>query len=226
MLPAPGTPPVAWEISPGLTGYDAAVSHMEATAEAIRAGRRKECVWLVEHPALYTAGTSARDADLVDADRLPVIRSGRGGQFTYHGPGQRVVYAMLDLTRRRQDVRAYVAALEDWIVAALGELGVRGERRADRVGVWVARPDKPRLANGEVRDDKIAAIGIRIRRWATLHGAAINVTPDLSHYEGIVACGVSGHGVTSLADLGIAATMADVDAALRRTFPRYFGPAG
>lgn len=224
MLPGAKVPAVAWETASGLTPYPAAVARMEALADAIRAGSEGERVWLVEHPPLYTAGTSAKDFDLADPARFAVHRSGRGGQFTYHGPGQRVVYAMLDLKRRRQDIRAYVATLEEWIVAALGEFGVAGERRDDRVGVWVPRPDKPPLPGGEPRDDKIAAIGIRIRRWVTMHGASINVAPALDHYDGIVACGVTGHGVTSLADLGVAATLGDVDAALKATFPRYFGP--
>jgi lipoyl(octanoyl) transferase len=223
MLPGPNAPAVTWETASGLTPYPAAVTRMEALADAIRAGSEGERVWLVEHPPLYTAGTSARDGDLADATRFPVFRSGRGGQFTYHGPGQRVVYAMLDLKRRRQDIRAYVATLEEWIIAALGEFGIAGERRDDRVGVWAPRPDKPPLAGGEPRDDKIAAIGIRIRRWVTMHGASINVAPALAHYNGIVACGITGHGVTSLADLGVAATLGDVDAALKATFPRYFG---
>lgn len=224
MLPAARNPPLAWETTAGLTPYPAAVARMEALAEAIRAGNESERVWLVEHAPLYTAGTSAKDADLVDPARLPVFRSGRGGEFTYHGPGQRIVYAMLDLKRRKQDVRAYVATLEEWIIAALGEFGIAGERRDDRVGVWVARPDEAPLANGEARDDKIAAIGIRIRRWVTMHGASINVAPALAHYNGIVACGIKGHGVTSLADLGVMATMDDMDAALKATFPRFFGP--
>jgi lipoyl(octanoyl) transferase len=221
-LAAPGAPPVEWLVSPGLTDYAAALAAMEARAEAIAAGDAPERVWLLEHPPLYTAGTSARDADLLDP-RFPVHRAGRGGQFTYHGPGQRVAYVMLDLRRRRPDVRAYVAALEAWLIGALADFGVVGETRDDRVGVWVARPDKPSTPGGA--EDKIAAIGVRIRRWATFHGVALNIAPDLSHFSGIVPCGIAEarYGVTSLADLGRAATMTDVDAALRASFERVFG---
>ncbi|MDB5509140.1 MAG: Octanoyltransferase [Hyphomicrobiales bacterium] len=223
LLAAPGSPPVEWRIEPGLTGYEAAVACMEARAEAIAAGEAPELVWLVEHPALYTAGTSARDEDLVDA-RFPVHRTGRGGQFTYHGPGQRVAYVMLDLKRRTQDVRAFVCALEDWIIATLEAFNVRGERRPDRVGVWVARPDKPAGIAGPA-EDKIAAIGIRLRRWVTFHGISINVEPELAHFDGIVPCGIStsGFGVTSLVDLGLPVVMTDVDLALRRAFEQVFG---
>jgi lipoyl(octanoyl) transferase len=220
----PGFPPVLWEISKGATAYPEAVARMEHIAAAIRDDDARERVWLVEHPPLYTAGTSAQDEDLLISDRLPVYRSGRGGQFTYHGPGQRVVYLMLDLKRRHPDVRAYVAALQDWIIAALAEFGVHGECRSGRVGVWVGRPDKPPLPDGTPAEDKIAAIGIRLRRWVTYHGIAINVDPDLAHFDGIVPCGVTGHGVTSLADLGSPATIADVDSALKRQFERVFGP--
>src|SRR5271165_876513 len=224
-LAAPGAPPVEWLVSPGLTDYGHALAEMEARAEAIATAGAPERVWLLEHPPLYTAGTSAKDGDLLDP-RFPVYRAGRGGQFTYHGPGQRVAYVMLDLKRRRPDVRAYVAALESWLIGALAALGVVGETREDRVGVWVARPDKPRAAGGAPAEDKIAAIGVRIRRWATFHGAALNVAPDLSHFSGIAPCGIrAAHfGVTSLADLGCAATMADVDAALRTAFEATFGP--
>ncbi len=180
----PGSPPVVWRVEPGLTGYDAAVAAMEARIADIAAGRADELVWLVEHPPLYTAGTSAAEGEMLDA-RFPVHRSGRGGQMTYHGPGQRVVYLMLDLKRRRQDVRAYVATLEEWIIRALAHFNVVGERRDDRVGVWVRRPDK-----GDGYEDKIAAIGIRLKSWVSLHGIAINVEPDLSHFGGIVPCGV------------------------------------
>jgi len=192
---------------------------MEARAAAIAEGRAAERVWLVEHPPLYTAGTSARIEDLVAPDRFPVHTTGRGGQFTYHGPGQRVAYVMLDLSSRRKDIRAFVYGLEQWLIDALWEFHVRGERRADRVGVWVRRPDR-----GEAVEDKIAAIGIRVRRWVTFHGVALNVDPDLDHYDGIVACGVREHGVTSLEDLGIPASMADVDLALRQRFEALFGP--
>ncbi|MGX1099293.1 lipoyl(octanoyl) transferase LipB [Amorphus sp. MBR-141] len=212
-------PPVEWVIADGLTAYADALAEMEARAAAIAEGRAAERVWLVEHPPLYTAGTSARLEDLVAPDRFPVHTTGRGGQFTYHGPGQRVAYVMLDLSRRRKDVRAFVYGLEQWLIDALWEFHVRGERRADRVGVWVRRPDK-----GAAVEDKIAAIGIRVRRWVTFHGVALNVDPDLDHYDGIVACGVREHGVTSLEDLGIPATMPDLDVALRARFEALFGP--
>ncbi len=198
---------------------------MEARADAIAAGEAPERVWLVEHPPLYTSGTSGRAADVL-ATHFPVHRTGRGGQATYHGPGQRVAYVMLDLKRRRQDVRAFVAALEAWMIATLGGFNIRGERREDRVGVWVERPDKPCGFLGQGAEDKIAAIGIRVRRWVTFHGMALNVEPDLSHFAGIVPCGVSAAhlGVTSLVDLGLPVTMPEVDAALRREFETIFGP--
>ncbi len=218
LLPRPGSPPVQWIVTDGLTPYEEAVAAMEARAAAIAEGRAPEGVWLLEHPPLYTAGTSARDADLVEPDRFPVHRTGRGGQFTYHGPGQRVAYVMLDLNRRTPDLRRYVAALEAWIIATLDRFNVRGERREDRVGVWVRRPDK-----GEDAEDKIAAIGIRVRRWTTFHGISLNVEPDLSHFSGIVPCGVTRHGVTSLVDLGIPVTMPEVDMALRAAFEEVFG---
>jgi len=217
-LPQAGGAPVEWRIAEGLTAYDHAVAEMEARAAAIAAGRSPERVWLVEHPPLYTAGTSARDADLVAPGRLPVHRTGRGGQFTYHGPGQRVAYVMLDLGRRTPDLRGYVAALEAWLIATLAEFNIRGERREDRVGVWVRRPER-----GEGAEDKIAAIGIRVRRWVTFHGVSLNVAPDLAHYDGIVPCGVRRHGVTSLVDLGIPVTMPEVDAVMRATFEGVFG---
>jgi lipoyl(octanoyl) transferase len=222
-LPVPGSPPVEWLVAPGLTPYDRAVTLMERRAAAIREGSEGELVWLVEHPPLYTAGTSARDSDLLDRDRFPVFATGRGGEYTYHGPGQRVAYVILDLKRRREDVRAFVAALEAWIIAALAAFNVRGERREDRVGVWVARPDKPPLPGGTPAEDKIAAIGIRLRRWVSFHGIALNVEPDLSHFSGIVPCGVIGHGVTSLVDLGLPVTMADADVALKAAFTEVFG---
>jgi lipoyl(octanoyl) transferase len=179
-------------------------------------------IWLLEHPALYTAGTSARPQDLTDPGRFPVHVAGRGGQYTYHGPGQRIVYVMLDLNRRGRDVRAFVRRLEDWVIAALAEFNVRGEVRSDRVGVWIARPDRAPGPGGAPREDKIAAIGVKLRRWVSFHGIAINVEPDLSHFEGIVPCGIREHGVTSLVDLGLPVTMADLDRALRATFPRAF----
>ncbi len=223
-LPAPGSAPVEWVVAPGLTPYGDAVREMEARAEAIADGRARERVWLVEHPALYTAGTSAKSIDLVEA-RFPVHAAGRGGQFTYHGPGQRVAYVMLDLKRRRQDVRAFVAALEDWLIATLDSFNVKGERREDRVGVWAQRPEKPRGAEGEMAEDKIAAIGVRLRRWVSFHGVSLNVEPELSHFSGIVPCGIrAGHlGVTSLVDLGLPVTMEDADLALRRAFESVFG---
>ena len=217
-------PSVEWTVSDGLIAYPDAVAEMEARAAAIAAGEAPERVWLLEHPALFTAGTSAREADLLDAKRFPVFRSGRGGEFTYHGPGQRVVYPMLDLNRRGPDLRRYVATLESWIIGTLAQLGIVGGRREDRIGVWVRRPQKPPLPDGRPAEDKIAAIGIRVRRWVTFHGISLNVDPDLEHYSGIVPCGVSGYGVTSLADLGVAASMPEVDIALRSEFERLFGP--
>jgi lipoyl(octanoyl) transferase len=223
-LPHEGSAPVEWRVEPGLTDYDAALAAMEARAEAIRAGAAGEQVWLVEHPPLYTAGTSAKPADLLQPDRFPVFAAGRGGEYTYHGPGQRVAYVMLDLKRRREDVRAFVTALEDWIIGALSRVNVRGERRDDRVGVWVVRPEKPPLPDGSPAEDKIAAIGIRLRRWVSFHGIAINIEPELSHFSGIVPCGISGYGVTSLVDLGLPITMADFDVALKQAFVDVFGP--
>jgi lipoyl(octanoyl) transferase len=215
--------PVEWAVDEGLMPYPDAVARMEARAGAIASGDAAEQVWLVEHPPLYTAGTSAREDDLLTPERFPVFPTGRGGQFTYHGPGQRVVYVMLDLNRREPDLRRYVATLEDWIVAALAHFNVSGERRKNRVGVWVRRPEKPSLPGGLPAEDKIAAIGVRVRRWVTFHGISLNVDPDLEHYSGIVPCGVNGYGVTSLVDLGVTASMADVDTALRDEFERAFG---
>jgi lipoyl(octanoyl) transferase len=218
----PGSPSPEWRVEPGLLAYNDALAGMNARVAALAAGQADELVWLVEHPPLYTAGTSAGDAELLDA-RFPVYRTGRGGQMTYHGPGQRVVYLMLDLKRRRQDVRAYVATLEEWIIRALAHFNVAGERRDDRVGVWVRRPDK-----GTGFEDKIAAIGIRMKSWVSLHGIAINVEPDLSHFRGIVPCGVREQhfGVTSLVDLGLPVTMEDLDAALKTEFDGLFGVSG
>jgi lipoyl(octanoyl) transferase len=215
---------VEWRVSDGLVPYPDAVAFMEARADAIVAGAAPELVWLLEHPPLYTAGTSARATDLVEA-RFPVHKSGRGGQFTYHGPGQRIAYVLLDLNRRNPDLRAFVCALEAWLIAALGTFGVKGERRSGRIGVWVARPDKPRGAGGETAEDKIAAIGIRVRRWVSFHGIALNVAPDLTHFGGIVPCGIAAAhlGVTSLHDLGVMAGMGEADAALRATFEPIFG---
>jgi lipoyl(octanoyl) transferase len=219
LFATPGTAPVEWAITDGLVPYEEAVREMEARVAEIAAGNARERVWLVEHPPLYTAGTSADDADVVEPARFPVHRSGRGGQFTYHGPGQRVAYAMLDLNRRTPDLRRYVAALEAWLIDALEQFNVRGERREDRVGVWVRRPEK-----GPDVEDKIAAIGIRVRRWVTFHGVSLNVEPDLSHFAGIVPCGVREHGVTSLVDLGLPVTMPEVDSVLRASFEGVFGP--
>ncbi|WP_173932148.1 lipoyl(octanoyl) transferase LipB [Chelativorans sp. Marseille-P2723] len=217
------TPPVEWRVEADLTPYDTALAFMEWRAEAIRAGEARELIWLVEHPPLYTAGTSANPQDLVDPERFPVIQAGRGGEYTYHGPGQRVAYVMLDLKRRREDVRAFVGALEDWIIASLARFNVSGERRKGRVGVWVRRPDKAPMPDGTPMEDKIAAIGIRLRRWVSFHGIAVNVEPDLEHFSGIVPCGISGFGVTSLVDLGLPITMADFDVALRQAFEEIFG---
>ena len=211
-----------WRVSDGLTGYEEAVATMEARAAAIHAGEADELVWLVEHPPLYTAGTSARTEDLLEPDRFPVFPSRRGGQFTYHGPGQRIAYTMLDLNRRGRDVRRFVWNLEEWVIRTLAEFGVTGERREGRVGVWVVRPEKPPLPDGSPAEDKIAAIGVRLRRWVSFHGLAINVEPDLEHFSGIVPCGIRGHGVTSLVDLGLPVTMGDLDAALVRTFDTVF----
>ncbi len=208
-----------WRIDDRPVDYPEAVAAMEARVAAIRAGRARELVWLLEHPPLYTAGTSARDADLLEPERFPVYRSGRGGQFTYHGPGQRVAYVMLDLKTRGCDVRGFVRDLEDWLIAALARFNVTGERRAGRVGIWVER--------SLGREDKIAAIGVRIRRWVSYHGVALNVEPDLSHFEGIVPCGIQGHGVTSLVELGLPVTMADADMALKVAFEETFAiPTG
>ncbi len=219
-----GTPPVDWLIRGGLTPYPEALAWMEARVAAIAAGEAPEAVLLVEHPPLYTAGTSARADDLTDPNRFPVFDAGRGGEYTYHGPGQRVAYVMLDLKRRQPDIRAFVAALEQWIIATLADMQVKGERREDRVGVWVSRPERPPGPDGAPAEDKVAAIGIRIRRWVTFHGISLNVDPDLSHFSGIVPCGVRGHGVTSLADLGLLVSMPEVDSMLRRNFETVFGP--
>jgi lipoyl(octanoyl) transferase len=219
MFAGPDGSDVEWRISDSPVDYLQAVSAMEARAADIAAQTAPELVWLLEHPPLYTSGTSGKAGDLLEA-RFPLFTTGRGGQVTYHGPGQRVTYVMLDLKRRRPDVRAYVAALEEWIIRTLAAFNVRGERREDRVGVWVRRPDK-----GPGHEDKIAAIGVRLRRWVSFHGIAINVEPDLSHFSAIVPCGVVDprYGVTSLVDLGLPVTMADVDVALRQSFEEIFG---
>jgi lipoyl(octanoyl) transferase len=209
-------PGVEWRISERPVDYPAAVAAMEARAEAIRAGQAPELCWLLEHPPLYTAGTSARARDLLLPDRLPVFRTGRGGQYTYHGPGQRIAYVMLDLQRRGPDLRAYIWRLEEWLIRTLARFGVQGERRSGRVGVWVVKPGGA--------EAKIAALGVRVRRWVTYHGVALNLDPDLAHFAGIVPCGISGFGVTSLADLGLSTTMPELDAALLATFEQVFGP--
>lgn len=210
--------PVEWARSDGYVDYPVAVEAMEARAAAIAEGRAPELVWLLEHPPLYTAGVSSRDADLLDAGRFPVHRSGRGGQFTYHGPGQRVAYVMLDLNARGKDVRAFVRGLEQWIVGALNAFNVAADVREGRVGVWVERKGP-----GWSREDKIAAIGVKVRKWVSFHGISLNVEPDLSHFGGIVPCGIAEHGVTSLVDLGVPATMDEADEALRAGFRRVFG---
>ncbi|MDX8351381.1 lipoyl(octanoyl) transferase LipB [Cognatiyoonia sp. IB215182] len=209
---------VEWIVSDGLTDYEAALDFMEARVEGIIDGTAQECVWLLEHPPLYTAGTSARAEDLIDPHRFPVYEARRGGEYTYHGPGQRVVYVMLDVGKRGRDVRAFVKDLENWIIATLDRFSVRGEIRDGRVGVWVQRPEKPTQADGQPAEDKIAALGIRLRKWVSFHGLSINVDPDLEHFDGIVPCGIKAHGVTSLVDLGLPVTMTDLDVALRQTF--------
>jgi lipoyl(octanoyl) transferase len=211
--------PAEWAVSRDPVAYEAAVAAMEARAAAIAAGAAPELVWLLEHPPLYTAGVSSRDDDLLDAGRFPVHRSGRGGQFTYHGPGQRVAYVMLDLTARGRDVRTFVRGLEQWIIGALDEFGVPADVREGRVGVWVERKGP-----GWAREDKIAAIGVKVRKWVSFHGVSLNVEPDLTHFSGIVPCGIAEHGVTSLVDLGVPATMDAADAALKTRFRRVFGP--
>jgi lipoyl(octanoyl) transferase len=222
LLPDPELAPVEWRLGEGLIPYDEALSVMDQRASAVAASTASELAWLIEHPPLYTAGTSAKPTDLIEP-RFPVHQTGRGGQFTYHGPGQRVAYLMLDLRHRGNDVRRYVATLEEWMIRTLAAFNIRGERREDRVGVWVRRPDK-----GEGREDKIAAIGIRVKRWVSLHGVALNVEPELAHFQGIVPCGVSEqrYGVTSLVDLGVPVTMPEVDMVLRREFEALFGPTG
>ena len=212
-----------WRISDGLTEFDYAEQEMETHVNAMARGDRSELIWLVEHPPLYTAGTSANPVDLVDPDRFPVFETKRGGQYTYHGPGQRVAYAMLDVGARGRDVRKFVWMLEEWVIRTLDKFNVKGERREGRVGVWVVRHDKPLTALGTPPEDKIAAIGVRLRKWISFHGISINVDPDLTHFGGIVPCGISEHGVTSLVDLGLPVTMDDLDVALRQSFDEIFG---
>ncbi|MFI4950052.1 MAG: lipoyl(octanoyl) transferase LipB [Caulobacterales bacterium] len=212
--------PAGWAVSTRPVAYPDAVAAMEARAAAIAEGTAGELVWLLEHPPLYTAGVSAKAGDLLDPERFPVFESGRGGQYTYHGPGQRVAYVMLDLTARRRDVRAFVGALEAWVIGALGRFNVVGEVRPGRVGVWVER----RTAGAPDREDKIAAIGVKLRRWVSFHGISLNVEPDLGHFGGIVPCGVTEHGVTSLVDLGLPVSLDEADAALKASFAEVFGP--
>jgi lipoyl(octanoyl) transferase len=213
---------VEWNITPGLTDYQEAVDFMEARADAIRAGQEDECIWLVEPPPLYTAGTSANVKDLTDPDRFPVYQSKRGGQYTYHGPGQRVIYVMLDVAKRGKDVRGFVEQLEHWVIDTLAQFNVKGEIRCGRVGVWVERDDKPLTITGQKAEDKVAAIGIRLRKWVSFHGISINVEPDLDHFTGIVPCGITEFGVTSLVDLGLPVTMDDLDVALKSSFDAAF----
>ena len=210
---------VEWIASPDLVDYDLAVREMEARATAIASGDADEAIWLLEHPPLYTAGTSAKREDLTDPNRFPVYDTKRGGQYTYHGPGQRVAYVMLDVGKRGRDVRRFVQGLEHWVIATLDQFNVKGEIREGRVGVWVTREDKPRTATGQNPEDKIAAIGVRLRKWVSFHGLSINVEPELDHFTGIVPCGIAEHGVASLVDLGLPVTLEDVDVALKRTFP-------
>ena len=207
-----------WITSPGLTPYPDALRWMENRVDGILNGTADECLWLLEHPPLYTAGTSAKPEDLTDPDRFPVFEARRGGQYTYHGPGQRVVYVMLDLNRRGRDIRAFVKTLETWVIATLDQFNITGEIRDGRVGVWVQRPEKPPQPNGAPAEDKIAAIGIRLRKWVTFHGISINVEPDLDHFSGIIPCGIAEHGVTSLVDLGLPVNMDDLDVALKTAF--------
>ena len=211
-----------WKITDGLTAYEDAVAFMEARVAAIASGDADECIWLLEHPPLYTAGTSAKIKDLTDPDRFPVHETRRGGEYTYHGPGQRVAYVMLNLNKRGKDVRRFVKQLEEWVIACLAEFNVHGEIRDGRVGVWVQRDDKPLTATGQPAEDKVAAIGLRLRKWVSFHGISINVEPDLEHFSGIVPCGITEHGVTSLVDLGLPVTMDDVDTALQKTFSTVF----
>ena len=209
---------VEWIISDGLTDYPTALAFMESRVDAIIAGEADECIWLLEHPSLYTAGTSAKSADLIAPDRFAVYDARRGGEYTYHGPGQRVIYVMLDVGKRGRDLRRFVQNLEHWVIGTLATFNVKGEIREGRVGVWVQRPQKPRQPDGSAAEDKIAAIGIRLRKWVSFHGISINLDPDLTHFDGIVPCGIRDHGVTSLVDLGLPVSMQDLDVALRQTF--------
>ena len=213
---------VQWEISESEVDYDASLEKMDKHVQKIINGEADEKIWLLEHPSLYTAGTSADKKDLVEPNRFPVFETKRGGQYTYHGPGQRVVYVMLDLNKREKDIKKFVENLETWIIHTLAEFNVVGQRRKGCVGIWVERPDKPKSINGLIEEEKIAAIGVRLRKWITFHGLSINVDPDLSHFQGIVPCGIKGHGVTSLIDLGLPVSMTDLDVALTKTFSKVF----
>ncbi|GAA4666089.1 lipoyl(octanoyl) transferase LipB [Bartonella pachyuromydis] len=219
-----GSPPVEWKITNNLVEYPEALRYMQERVENILAKNAQEQVWLLEHPSLYTAGTSANKKDLLAPHLFPVYEAGRGGEFTYHGPGQRVAYIMLDLKRRRQDIRAFISALEEWIIQMLAKFNIKGERREDRVGVWIKRHNFPSTQNSLSSEDKIAAIGIRVRKWVSFHGVAINVNPHLAHYSGIVPCGITNYGVTSFFDLGFPVTMHDIDIVLKQTFEQIFGP--
>jgi lipoyl(octanoyl) transferase len=221
--PAKGTRVmVSWITSPGLVDYEAACKEMEARADAIASGKAEEAIWLLEHPPLYTAGTSAEPDDLLEPDRFPVYQTRRGGQYTYHGPGQRVVYVMLNVGKRGKDVRRFVTQLESWVIDTLDQFNIVGHVRKGRVGVWIERHDKPLTGDDNVQEDKIAAIGIKMRKWVSFHGMSINVEPDLNHFSGIVPCGIDQHGVTSLVDLGLPVDIGDVDVALKKTFPNHF----
>ena len=213
---------VQWEISDGEVDYNTALEKMDNYVQKIISGEADEKIWLLEHPSLYTAGTSSNKKDLVEPNRFPVFKTKRGGQYTYHGPGQRVVYVMLDLNKRGKDIKKFIENLEAWIIHALAEFNVVGQSRSGRVGIWVERPDKPKNINGLIEEEKIAAIGVRLRKWITFHGFSINVDPDLSHFQGIVPCGITEHGVTSLVDLGLPVTMPDLDIALTKSFSKVF----
>jgi len=213
---------VQWEISDGKVDYNIALEKMDNYVQKIISGEADEKIWLLEHPSLYTAGTSANKKDLVEPNRFPVFETKRGGQYTYHGPGQRVVYVMLDLNKRGKDVKKFVENLETWIIHTLAEFNVVGQSRSGRVGIWVERPDKPKNINGLIEEEKIAAIGVRLRKWITFHGLSINLDPDLSHFQGIVPCGIKKHGVTSLVDLGLPVSMTDLDIALKKNFSKVF----
>ncbi|WP_455481247.1 lipoyl(octanoyl) transferase LipB [Bartonella sp. B12(2025)] len=220
----PCSPPVEWKISNNLVEYPEALRYMKERVESILAKNAHEQVWLLEHPSLYTAGTSANEKDLLEPNLFPVYEAGRGGELTYHGPGQRIAYIMLDLKRRKRDIRAFISALEEWIIRVLAKFNIKGERREDRVGVWVKRSNGLSTQDENSSEDKIAAIGIRVRKWVSFHGVSINVNPNLAHYSGIVPCGITDHGVTSFLDLGFPVRMHDIDIALKQAFEQIFGP--